>query len=35
LLWRGGRLVVESQEAVRSLTIGATVLRLDDLCFAR
>jgi hypothetical protein len=34
-LWRGGQFVVESREAIRSFTIGAAVLRLDDVCFAR
>jgi hydroxyacyl-ACP dehydratase HTD2-like protein with hotdog domain len=34
-LWKSGQLVVESREAIRSFTIGAAVLRLDDVCFAR
>lgn len=34
-LWKSGQFVVESREAIRSFTIGATVLRLDDVCFAR
>mgnify|MGYP000891395965 CR=1 FL=1 len=31
-LWRSGQMVVESREAIRSFTIGAAVLRLDDIC---
>jgi hypothetical protein len=34
-LWHSGRFVVESREPIRSFTIGAAVLRLDDVCFAR
>lgn len=32
-LWESGRMVVESREPIRSFTIGAAVLRIDDVCF--
>lgn len=34
-LWKSGRLVVESKEEIRSFTLGAAVLRIDDVCFMR
>jgi hypothetical protein len=33
--WKSGQLVVESREGIRSFTLGAAVLRLDDVCFER
>jgi hypothetical protein len=33
--WKSGRLVVESKEEIRSFTLGAAVLRIDDVCFLR
>jgi hypothetical protein len=33
--WKSGRLVVESKEEIRSFTLGAAVLRIDDVCFMR
>jgi hypothetical protein len=33
--WKSGRLVVQSKDEIRSFTIGAAVLRLDDVCFER
>ncbi len=33
--WVGGRMRVQSKDGIRSLTLGAAELRLDDVCFER
>ena len=33
--WKSGQLVVQSKQEIRSFTIGAVVLRIDDVCFMR
>lgn len=33
--WKSGTLLVESKDGIRSFTLGAGVLRIDDVCFMR